>query len=126
MRHTRFAKGFQRGRKKGQNDTEAAYSLWLDKRIADGEVLDYWFEGITLKLADATRYTPDFLVMVADGGLELHEVKAGRMDKETGAVVPMSEDASRVKLNIAAERFPFRFRLAFVHRHQWHFREVGA
>ena len=126
MRHTRFAKGFQRGAKQGQNKTEAAYSLWLDKRKADGEILDYFYEGITLKLADATRYTPDFLVMLADGTLECHEVKAGRLDKKTGAVVPMSEDASRIKLNISAERFPFRFRLAFAFKGQWFFREVGA
>lgn len=126
MRFTRFAKGFQRGKKVGMNKTEAAYDLELNYAKSKGVIIDYWYEGITLKLADATRYTPDFLVLAADGTLECHEVKAGMLDKKTKAIVPISEDASRIKLSIAAERFPFRFSLNFCYKGQWHERVIGG
>ena len=38
----------------------------LDLLWKSGKVFKWWFEGITLRLAKATRYTPDFLVMMAD------------------------------------------------------------
>jgi hypothetical protein len=81
------------------NGTERAYALLLKARQQAGEVLWFKFEGITLKLADDTRYTPDFLVMMADRTLECHETKGF-----------MREDA-HVKIKVAAATFPFKFRL---------------
>jgi hypothetical protein len=59
-----------------------------------------WFEyeAVKLRLADKTFYSPDFAVMVANGELEMHEVKG------------FWEDDARVKIKCAAEKFPFRFR----------------
>ncbi|MDR3353374.1 MAG: hypothetical protein LBO00_10330 [Zoogloeaceae bacterium] len=51
-----------------------------------------------LKLADNTRYTPDFLVLLPDGVLEIHETKDGYI-REDGWL----------KLKVAAGMFPFRF-----------------
>ena len=128
MRRTRFAKGFQRGRKVGQNKLEQAYDAILAGRKLVGEIEDYWYEGITLKLAEGTRYTPDFIVMMPDGELQAHEVKAGMAVKRdgvaTGETVPMSEDASRIKIKIAAERFPLRFVVAYCRKKEWFFDEI--
>lgn len=62
--------------KTGQmNKTESAYCQHLEQRKRAGEVAWYRFEGIKLRLADNTFYTPDFAVMLATGEMELHEVK---------------------------------------------------
>ena len=81
------------------NRTEAAYALALELRKHTGEVAWYAFEAMTFKLAKDTRYTPDFVVMLADGSIELHEVKG------------FFEDDAKVKVKVAASMFPFVFRL---------------
>lgn len=80
------------------NGTESDYASILEARRRAGEIIEYHYEALTLKLADNTRYTPDFLVMTALGELELHEVKGGFI----------REDGWQ-KLKIAAGMFPFRF-----------------
>lgn len=79
------------------NKTEAEYAAELTCLQMAGEIQWYVFEGMTLKLADNTRYTPDFAVMRADGLIECHEVKG------------FWRDDARVKIKVAAELFPFRF-----------------
>jgi len=79
------------------NKTEAAYAQLLELRQRAGEILWYKFEGIKLRLADKTFYTPDFAVLAADGVLELHEVKGVWLDD------------ARVKIKVAAEIYPLRF-----------------
>jgi hypothetical protein len=79
------------------NKTEQAYAALLEQRKQSGEVLWYRFEGVKLRLADATFYTADFAVMAADGVIELHEVKG------------FWSDDARVKIKVAAEQYPFRF-----------------
>ncbi len=91
------------------NKTEARYALRLAARRAAGEILQFAFEAITLRLADGVRYTPDFLVIYADHVLGLEEVK--------GAFV--REDA-RIKFRVAVEQFPwFRWRWAQWARGEW-------
>lgn len=90
------AKGTQRDL--GMNKTEAEYADALEARKACGEIVWWRYEAITLKLADNTRYTPDFLVMLPDGELQAHETKGGFI----------REDGWQ-KLKIAAGLFPFRF-----------------
>ena len=58
------------------NKTESAYADHLKAAQIAGEVAAWWFEGIGLKLAPSCHYYPDFLVMLPDGRLEVHEVKA--------------------------------------------------
>lgn len=87
--------------KSGQmNNTERAYFEHLRRRELAGEVVWFKFEGMKFRLADNTFYTPDFAVMLADGHLEMHEVK--------GAGVMFRDDA-RAKIKIAAEQYPVRF-----------------
>lgn len=80
------------------NKTEAAYDAHLALLQHAGEVLWRKFEGLKLRLADNTFYTPDFAVMAADGVIECHEVKG------------FWTDDARVKIKIAAEQYPFRFK----------------
>jgi hypothetical protein len=79
------------------NKTEAAYATHLELLKHAGEVLWYRFEGVKLRMADKTFYTPDFAVLAADGVMEMREVKG------------FWEDDARVKIKVAAEMYPFRF-----------------
>ena len=79
------------------NKTEAAYDAHLHLRKHAGEIVWHKFEGLKLRLADNTFYTPDFAVMAADGVMECHEVKGYWMDD------------ARAKIKIAADMYPFRF-----------------
>ena len=81
----------------GMNKTEAAYDRHLELRRMAGEVAWYGFEAAKLRLAYKTFYTPDFLVILADGEVQFHEVKG------------FWRDDARVKIKIAAEQLPFRF-----------------
>ena len=91
------------------NKTEAAHAERLELRKKAGEIAGYWFEAVKLRLADKTWLTPDFLVMLADGTLEFHEVKGGFV-----------RDDSLVKLKVAASLYPlFRFVLCEKHRNGW-------
>lgn len=84
--------------KTGQmNKTESAYCQLLELRKRAGEIVWYRFEGVKLRLADNTFYTPDFAVMLSTGEMEMHEVKG------------FWTDDARVKIKVAAEQYPFRF-----------------
>lgn len=91
--------------KPGQmNKTEAAYDEHLDGLKHHGEILWYAFEAITLKLAHDCRLTVDFVVLAADGTLEMHDCK--------GSPHIFTDDA-KVKMRVAASKFPFVFKVAF-------------
>ena len=94
--HRRFALG--RLKTGEMNKTEAAYDAHLALLEHAGEILWRKFEGLKLRLADNTFYTPDFAVLAADGVMECHEVKG------------FWEDDARVKIKVAASLYPFRFK----------------
>lgn len=79
------------------NQTEKAYAEHLSALQHAGEILWFRFEGIKLRLADNTFYTPDFAVLAADGVMEMREVKG------------FWQDDARAKIKIAADQYPFRF-----------------
>jgi len=93
------AKNRARGRRKPgeMNKTEARYAEHLEGQRVLGTVEWFMFEGLKLRLADKTFYTPDFAVMLSDGFIECHEVKG------------FWEDDARVKIKVAASMFPFKF-----------------
>jgi hypothetical protein len=100
MLHSGMRPGFRAlGRLKtgALNKTEAAYAAALELRRIAGDVAWYKFEGVKLRLADNTFYTPDFAVMLANGQLEMHEVKG------------FWQDDARAKIKIAADLYPFKF-----------------
>ena len=86
--------------KKGRmNRLEAAYAQHLQTQVLTGAIESYFFESVKLTLADslACSYTPDFMVIRADGVVEFHEVKGHW------------EDDARVKIKVAADKYPFVF-----------------
>ena len=89
---------------KGMNKTESTYSLHLEARKLAGEIHDYWFEKMTLKIADDTRLTVDFLIQMRDGSLQLHDTKGHRK---------IYTDDAKVKMKVAANMFPFEFFVVF-------------
>jgi len=106
-----MARGLRR--KAGQmNKTEAAFSDYLRVQEIAGVVLCHRFEGVTLKIANDCRYTPDFMAIGVGGEITFFEVKG------------FWRDDARVKIKVAARTFP-EFRFVAVQRkaQQWVFEE---
>jgi hypothetical protein len=93
---TTFARG-QRRTPGTMNGLETKYAEHLERLKLAGDVLWFRFEGLTFRLADRCRYTPDFVVMRPTGQIELHEIKG------------FFADDALVKIKLAAELFPFKF-----------------
>ncbi len=92
----------------GLNKTEQAYARVLHLRKLAGEILRYEFEAVRLTLGARLTYTPDFYVLEHDMVPTFHEVK--------GSAAFKLDPTGRVKIKLAAERFPeFRF-IAVVQR----------
>ena len=85
--------------KNKMNKTEEAYSLLLDQKKQSGEILDWKFHPMNVRLADNTFYEIDFLVVAKDRELQIHETK-GTYTTEVG----------NIKIKLCAEVLPwFRF-----------------
>jgi hypothetical protein len=100
------------------NRTEEGYSAHLLLRRQAGEVAWYGFEAMTLRLADQTRFTVDFAVLVPAGDgafrLEGHEVKGG-----------FFREAARVRVRVAASEYPWiSFVVVRLVRGRWTFEPV--
>lgn len=95
------------------NRTEARYAEHLEARRLAGEIAWYGFEAWRFRLAGRTFYTPDFLVMLADGEIEAHEVKG------------FWEDDARVKIKVAAELHPIAFVAVMRDGDGWRFERFG-
>lgn len=82
------------------NKSEAKYAnevLEMEKRA--GLIQDYVYGSVKLRLADNTWYTPDFMVIDAQGYVWFLEYKGGWW-----------RDDARVKIKVAAEEYPmFKF-----------------
>lgn len=82
------------------NGLEKAWSLRLAEQKHAGEIVQWWFEPMSLRLAKGSSYKPDFMVVDADGLVEFHETKG------------FMREAANVRLKVAAEKFPqFVFKL---------------
>lgn len=105
-----FALGRTKGRK--MNKTEASYAGLLEARKRIGEVLWYEFEPMNLRLADNCYYRVDFMVLLSDWHLEVHETKGGFVT-----------DDALVKIKAAAAKFPFKFIMIKHVKGNWEYRE---
>lgn len=94
------------------NGTEEKYAWVLELQKRAGGILDYGFNEITLRLGDDCRYTPDFWVLPLSGIFELHEVKG------------FFRDDAKVKIKVAAAKYPFIFRLVRLEKGQWNISEI--
>jgi hypothetical protein len=81
------------------NRTEEDYGSRLEILRRSGQILQWGFQAMTLRLGADVRYTPDFTVLVPVGPglcrLEQHETK-GYM-----------RDDAKVKVTVAAALFPW-------------------
>lgn len=94
----------------GMNKTERAFFEKLKREFPEDTVIPH---GITLKIANGCRYTPDFIRLSAGGPVWCYEVKGF-----------MRDDAA-VKVKVAAAIFPtFRFSLVTRKRGQWEFQSI--
>ena len=93
------------------NKTEGIYAQRLEMLKRAGEITWYEFEPMNLRLADKCFYRVDFMVMLSDGTLEVHEVKG------------FWTDDALVKIKVAAAKFPFRFVAVQYLKKQWVDRE---
>lgn len=88
------------------NSTEAQYANELEAKRLAGEISDWWFEPMSLRLTHPPEGQPctfsvDFMVLMNSGLVFMDEVKGSGIDN----------DASLVRLKCAAEMFPlWRFR----------------
>ena len=92
------AKGGWRKKHGERTKDEIAYEAVLEQRKTAGEILWYKYEGVTFKIADDLRYTPDYGVLLADFTLEFHEVKG------------FWTQVAIAKIKVAAATFPVRFK----------------
>lgn len=116
----RFAK-FERRKKGERNKLEAEYEAYLGLMQKSGAIESFMFEGIKLRLADGTSYTPDFLVFASDGVVEIHDTKGTTTKKLKAGNIkgPWIEEDARIKLAVVAEQFPFRTFAVFKANGTW-------
>ncbi len=117
----RFAKHKRRAPGE-RNKLEAAYEAHLEMLHRAGEIDGYKFEGIKLRLADNTFFTPDFLVFASDGVVELHDTKGTTTKKRADGSkdkAPWIEEDAKIKLKVVAEQFPFRVFAVFKVKEGW-------
>lgn len=109
---------------RGMNQTESAYADVLRCRQLAGEVIRYDYEPEKLRLADMTWYSPDFRVVMADGLIEFHEVKACKASGDL-----LCEDDARVKWKVASEMHPmYGFRMCgwLAKRSGWRYESLNC
>lgn len=126
------------------NKLELEFADYLEQQKKQSQIHDYSYEPESLKLADKTRYTPDFRVIRYDTipiainycHIEFYEVKGTttkkkiKLDKQGNEVVtktktPYIESASNIKIKLAAELHPYKFIIAWKEKDGWHFKEVN-
>lgn len=95
------------------NRLEQSYAAHLDLLKYSGDILWWMFEPASLRLAPATFYKPDFLILRKDGLAIFDETKGY-----------MTDDAN-VKIKVAASKFPFQFRIVRKKGAFWTFTNVG-
>lgn len=137
MKRFPFAKGKRARHVPGtMNKTEARFHDYLKVQYQIGALLNFGFEEFTLKLAKDLRYTPDFWAQNPEGEIEFYEVKGTKKHTvkaedgtkiKTGRLVPyFGDEGAKPKLAVAADKFPFRFVVAFedtANKGNWMFEE---
>lgn len=93
------------------NKMEKKYSQHLDALKYSGEILEWYWDKLNLRLADGCFYKPDFMVLKSDNSLEIHETKG------------FWTDDALVKIKVAADIFPFRFIAIQLKNGEWEVKE---
>lgn len=98
----------------GMNKLEHSYAEHLDRRRSIGQII--WrsgHEALKLKLAENTHYIVDFLVLRADGVLEIHDTKGTTKRPVTKGGVEIGKTETyycppknKQKLKLVADLYP--------------------
>jgi len=97
------------------NKLEARYARHLDLQVAHGDVESYLYGSIKFRLADRTWFTPDFVLWMKSGAIEVHETKG------------FMRDDANVKLKVFAEMYPeFTVVLVTLDRGDWRKRHIAG
>ena len=101
---------------RGMNKLEARFAQEaLEPARIAGLVMEYAYEDTRLRLANGAWYKPDFRVVYNDGATEFIEVKG------------FWREAARLRLKIAAEKFPlYRFVAVRRIKRDWIYERFGA
>lgn len=98
-----------------QSKLERDWSVVLEAMKRDEQLLRWDYEPERLRLADGTYYTPDFRLVWHDGEVSFDECK-GHM-----------REAARVRILVAAELHPYRFRVVRRgKRRSWEIEEIRS
>lgn len=107
------------------NKTERSYANHLENLRLAGELMDWQFEPVGLRLSEnKCYYHPDFLVLYEDH-FEVHETKA--FNKKQGK--PLVKDDALVKIKVAASQFYFwKFKIVWWDsiQHKWDNRVLSS
>lgn len=89
---------------------EVLMAQQLDVRVRLGEVKCWWFEAVSFRVGiERSNYRPDFVALLADGTLEVTEVKGGHI----------WEDSVK-SFKAAVQLYPFaRWRLLQLVKGEW-------
>lgn len=94
------------------NKTEAAFAKHLENARITGKLIRWEFEGVKLRLAKKTFYTPDFLAVYPEV-FTFYEVKG------------WWRDDARVKIKVAAKLYPyFAFIAVQLKRGEWVYERI--
>jgi len=85
------------------NKIESRCAQYLDLMKKMGDLKEWFFEKVTLKIGPDCRLTVDFMLVMTSGEIKFWEVKHIRRG------TMHSEDDSKVKMRVAAGMFPWRF-----------------
>ena len=120
-KHDRSVLPKPKGRRKlaedRMNKGEQRYAAYLDERP---DVAAWWYEGMSWRIAEDTRYVPDFVVLLDDGTVEWHEVKGATKGSDDFGVTELSW----AKIKMAAEHGPFPLVVVWPDRGGWKERRI--
>lgn len=80
---------------KQPNRTEQRFIDTCEARRRKGEIKEVRFEGLTLKLADGCRYTPDVMTIDNENRVVFHEVKGKHIWDDSKVKFKVARDQNR-------------------------------
>lgn len=89
------------------NKTETRFAQWLEIQKRCGEIEWWEFQPMTFRIADDCRYTPDFVVCDFNGRLKCIDIKGSKRKKSDGSTTYWCEEDAKIKIKVAAKKFPF-------------------
>ena len=105
---------------------ENRYAAHLQNQLLAGEISAWRYEPQKFRLAKATFYTPDFLIVRYASPEDTPHFMFS-YDEVKGTWSRQQSEKSRVKLKVAAEMYPwFLWRGVTYQQDRWQYEKIGA